>query len=1180
MIILIEWLFNIIHFAGYARSSDSSGFLGSLSDKQIKHLAALQAYVKQERIDLVNLCKYSLHDDLTLLRYLRANKFDPDKALKAIHESLKFQDEHNMDEIRESIPDDILKCDVDKLHKIYPHWHCSFDLKGRPVIYQQYGVFDTAAILAETDFVGITRYSMWEKEAHMHLCKKSSLKRGEIIETTTTVLDLKDMTLSQVTGDFLKVIKMVADIGKSQYPETLGKLFIINTPSAFPYVWRIVRGFLDPAVAGKVELLSARDNWLPVLQETIGIDNLPENYGGHLAPLTTDRHPYLEVMHDFGWDEDYQGFYDFTRSDILAEYNERDEAIDHSEGSPPITPRRNRSMNSFFEADKDLGVELVIQPPRTSRFPSIAETDDGSDDSIDFSDAYDSVEDASAHGRIHSGRSDTHSQRSSSQKSNSLRSANWQQSSDHMSISMNAEQDLEDIVGKHILNSRFDFSGIFWWRSFSSESILYYLLIAMAVYFVANLGAIISAGLLLQSINWLEVIDLQMWTIILLLFVSILVVALTVAGLFGIKHQNQEMTSMIGSCYNIFGVIFLIIGISTSYYATNYSSSVQYILAFYAVFTMVLAFASYVPSSLAFSLAHRMESSEVKVHSMQNSWIIQTLSYMSIIIAIAMLIFGGHSLELVNKEDNDYYFFPLYGLIYGGMFIILVSLQGIWVSSTVHRSVVSFHYCVMTPMLIIVLFVAAVVSLVTSSSVVQDDSTTESNVTCLFAGILLLLTCGFQILNYFVIRRRNELMLQIRETERVSGEGVYFGLGLLGEANVKEGGSLGAGFHGKTHIAITRSTMERFQMFYSIFLGVFDIFFCMTYLIFEMTYAHRNTWLSYFYNVIGRGDNRYLENNSVLVAVNIMHLCVIGPGLLAFAWSTFVRATWRHVLGEMISVILIFTQLMYIFVELHEGAYDYNYSGEIALVLIPQTIFNILIPVVILWREATASINATNRAESVDLLVEAKDYLLKNMSKDAVPTSKSNFPRQIRLSTHNLGHSPGPEVPAAIYDDVKRAQERKQSASKSVDGGLASTASDTDTPTLRAVMSTSNKQRGTPSPLSTMSIARDSTKPISISNAKHCRSLSRIRTHSEHTDHSDILQYMSRDHADRSGIVQYTTPQAKERDQEAARKSSLGGNAAKTQGTASDIRNLDSVEDATRFLKLLAQFECSDKMQI
>jgi hypothetical protein len=55
------------------------------------------------------------------------------------------------------------------------------------------------------------------------------------------VVDLKDMQMFQITKDFLALTKLLAEIDQKQYPEKLGRIFIINAPKIFPFVWRMVK---------------------------------------------------------------------------------------------------------------------------------------------------------------------------------------------------------------------------------------------------------------------------------------------------------------------------------------------------------------------------------------------------------------------------------------------------------------------------------------------------------------------------------------------------------------------------------------------------------------------------------------------------------------------------------------------------------------------------------------------------------------------------------------------------------------------------------------------------------------------------------------------------------------------------------------------------------------------------
>lgn len=47
----------------------------------------------------------------------------------------------------------------------------------------------------------------------------------------------------------LNFIRAIADCDQKYYPETLNKFFLVNAPSAFVYVWKIVKGWLDPGVS-------------------------------------------------------------------------------------------------------------------------------------------------------------------------------------------------------------------------------------------------------------------------------------------------------------------------------------------------------------------------------------------------------------------------------------------------------------------------------------------------------------------------------------------------------------------------------------------------------------------------------------------------------------------------------------------------------------------------------------------------------------------------------------------------------------------------------------------------------------------------------------------------------------------------------------------------------------------
>jgi hypothetical protein len=178
------------------------------------------------------------------------------------------------------------------LQRYLPHWQCGFDKTGRPVIYKQYGSFENNLLSEISAIDCVTKYHVWEQEVISKLCYEQSKKTGRIVETSFAVMDLEGMQMRQVTKDFLMIVKAFANIDQAQYPETLGRLLIINAPTMFPYVWSWVKPWLDPVVASKIQIFGGESTWKPVLLDLIGRDGVPQNYGGDLPVLTPDLHPY------------------------------------------------------------------------------------------------------------------------------------------------------------------------------------------------------------------------------------------------------------------------------------------------------------------------------------------------------------------------------------------------------------------------------------------------------------------------------------------------------------------------------------------------------------------------------------------------------------------------------------------------------------------------------------------------------------------------------------------------------------------------------------------------------------------------------------------------------------------------------------------------------------------------
>lgn len=88
------------------------------------------------------------------------------------------------------------------------------------------------------------------------------------------------MTTSQLTSKALAIIKEQAAVDSLCFPETMSKMFIVNCPMFFSASWRLIKGWLDPRTAGKIEVLSNKDQAKKKLLELVDEDQLPSDYGG------------------------------------------------------------------------------------------------------------------------------------------------------------------------------------------------------------------------------------------------------------------------------------------------------------------------------------------------------------------------------------------------------------------------------------------------------------------------------------------------------------------------------------------------------------------------------------------------------------------------------------------------------------------------------------------------------------------------------------------------------------------------------------------------------------------------------------------------------------------------------------------------------------------------------------
>ncbi|KAJ6522788.1 CRAL-TRIO domain-containing protein [Mycena vulgaris] len=247
------------------------GRLGNLTPVQEAALAKVAQELRAEGAFVE-----TRHHDATLLRFLRARKFDVPKTKEMLLAAEKWRKEFGVDELVRTFD----FAELEEVDKYYPQYYHKMDKSGRPVYIERIGNLNMKALYACTSQERLLQRLVVEYESFLTTrLTACAAATGHPVETSLTILDLGGVSLS----NFIRVKDYVfaaTSIGQNMYPECMGAFYIINAPWAFAAVWAAIRPWLDEVTAAKVQIVGGPKAYRPLLLAQINEDCLPKEFGG------------------------------------------------------------------------------------------------------------------------------------------------------------------------------------------------------------------------------------------------------------------------------------------------------------------------------------------------------------------------------------------------------------------------------------------------------------------------------------------------------------------------------------------------------------------------------------------------------------------------------------------------------------------------------------------------------------------------------------------------------------------------------------------------------------------------------------------------------------------------------------------------------------------------------------
>lgn len=277
-----------------------------------------------------NLYNPDTHDDATLIRFLRARRYDPVKAHDQFAKTEAWRKENDVDNLYATFPTD----EMQRAKLFYPRWTGRRDKQGVPVYVYKLSSLDSRMqkelnatsekrryerIVALWEFMRLFTLPLCSALPHApplpatpHPHSDASTKAVDEVPAASDIATVSGVVAPSSNVPITSVFSIIdlggvsmttmwslrhhlqqaSELATAHYPETLHRIAVVNAPSFFGTVWGWIKAWFDEGTRTKVHVLDSNPG--PTLLTMIDAENLPKIYGGELAFEFADE-PILDA---------------------------------------------------------------------------------------------------------------------------------------------------------------------------------------------------------------------------------------------------------------------------------------------------------------------------------------------------------------------------------------------------------------------------------------------------------------------------------------------------------------------------------------------------------------------------------------------------------------------------------------------------------------------------------------------------------------------------------------------------------------------------------------------------------------------------------------------------------------------------------------------------------------------